>query len=359
MESLTEKTTFREWWNEEHKPLPEITEEEFDKWGMEVGNAYAFASWKAVDWAVEAKDRGYEYARMAAILGRPVGSCRTLVKIGNAYPPVTRRYALGPSFYDTAKVLPVGDRDEVLSKAVENELTRDAFRAFVGEYRKLKAKPDDGIQPAWNSGNGGEFGDAADKAEKAALPKRETKREDPATSESPFDDGMERSIQNLHDGQVYGMDSISVPNPIHEWDDVNGLTKCTRCGYVRCVDEEGDFVDKVLPACKSSEDLSDLIPKGQVVSEEPQEQAKWHYIDGDVEELLRRREEHIKQVEAENTSLKAKLAGNLVELDDDHAALIDKIVKYRRSKFPKAEIDRQTETQMAIRRRWSEIQRSR
>lgn len=188
MTALAEQTTFRDWWNQEHIALPEVTESEFDDWGREVGKAYAFASWKAVDWATEAKERGYEYDRIAEILGRPEGSCRSLVKIGRAYPPVTRRYNLGPSFYDAAVTLPEGERGTALSEAIEQSYTRDQFRAFVGEFKRLRGIPEDPKpeQPAWNNGNGGRFGATADKTEKDALPKRETKPLEPDNTPDVF-----------------------------------------------------------------------------------------------------------------------------------------------------------------------------
>lgn len=276
MEALTEKTTFRDWWNQEHISLPEVPEDEFNEWGREVGKAYAFASWKAVDWATEAKERGYEYDRIAEILGRPEGSCRTLVKIGRAYPPVTRRYNLGPSFYDAAKTLPEGERGVALSQAIEQSYTRDQFRAFVGEFKRLRGIPEDPKpeQPAWNNGNGGRFGASADKAETQQTPTIE--------------------------------DSLTVAD---------------------------------------SSDLSDLVPEGLEVQQEPFVErpqsfriedtvGHWKGMYEDACGVARGYLDRLETAVAEVESLRAKLAGNLIEITDLCLERLDGEVSRRQLRSP-------------------------
>lgn len=206
-------------------------------------------------------------------------------------------------------------------------VTRETLRHSVDPYRQPKPE-----QPKWNNGEGGRFGAEADKAEKAALPKRETKPLEPDNTPDVFQ-GAETPRYDARPG-------------VHP----------------DCICHETIIGKDMCPVHpKNSEDLSDLIPREGLVSEEPQKQAEWHYIDGDVEELLRRREEHIKQVEAENTSLKAKLAGNLIEISSECLDVLDKEVERRRlkSQYRDATLSRDTVGEDCILRGVKEFTRSR
>lgn len=339
---IAERASFKNWWTTDHAPIPtEVVGEEFDAWGAETGRFYSHASWKAVDWCVDAKERGYEYEDMARIMGRPTGSIRNLMKIGRAFPPVTRRYKLGPTFYDAAKALPSeDDRETVLAQAVEQSYTRDEFRAFVAEYRTLKAIPDDPKppQPAWNNGTGGKFGDQAQRAE--------------STEPSPFE-GQPESELSGNTGKLPCGRCGKVYTPDH---DCRPMSESGMANYAGTIAAVAGIEPVKEGAGGGQRPMQDWL--GNDVGTAPywENQSKeWH-------KRAIAAEDANYSLRAEIGTLKAKLAGiweSAVELDEDDMKGLDAIVKYRKSKFEKDEITRQTEAQAAIRRRYQEITRAR
>lgn len=271
----------------------------------------------------------------------------TLGGVAARIPKFSRlNYELAWHVYESAakKYIPEEIRTSMLQTAAEQKrsgkyVSRDTLRDSTSIY-KPPSRPK--AQPAWNGGKGGKFGDNADAVEP---PQAEKPGAESSTEPSPFEGQPEKGGES---------DVVEVKNELQEEMPAQARGQANAALLERLDSREQTSVEAQNPGSGEGGDQGD---GGQI------EELRGSCPDmaPTMSQQLYALQEENESLRTELQTLKAKLTGIWelsVELDDDHMKALDKIVKHRRSKFPKDEIDRQTEVQAAIRRRWDEIKRS-